>query len=308
MNRAFSRHVHLAILFAGTLALLAGPAFAQPEIDLTHGVLIVHAPITACYSLGDWPPICTYSELQDCASQNNDNLALSSANRCWFVIAAFMQESQWCAVEFGIEYEETAPSITGYGFCVPSNGLEIPGIGWPAPDTGTSIATTDVPWTGNFLPVYWFTGYSYYGPGVFQLTDHPGTPSVVAFANCVSQEFPAECFGALGFGEPGSDCCPPTPIPSACCLSDGTCILTDDADECIAQGGNWFPGLFCDQVECPALAVCCVDHVCYFVDAQECAALGGVLHPEYTGCVGEPCEALTPAAPTSWGAIKATFK
>ncbi len=157
MSRAVSFHIRdarVAVAFAGILALLTGSAFAQPEIDLTHGVLIVHAPLNGCYSMDEVPPICTYADLQNCASQNNDNLALSSVSHCWFVIAAFVQASQWCAVEFGVEYTEMAPSITGYGFCVPSNGLEIPGTGWPAPGTGTSVVTTDVPWTGNFQPVY----------------------------------------------------------------------------------------------------------------------------------------------------------
>jgi hypothetical protein len=33
-----------------------------------------------------------------------------------------------------------------------------------------------------------------------------------------------------------------------------------------------------------------------------------VLHSEFADCWLEPCEALTPATPTSWGAIKATYK
>jgi hypothetical protein len=309
MNRTAASHIHVihaAVVVAGILGLFAGSALAQPRDDLSNGMLIVHAPLNGCYTMDG---ICAYANLQDCASLNN-YIPLSNVSRCWFVIAVFLFESQWCGVEFGIQYEETAPSITDYGFCVPSNGMEVASIDWPAPHTGTAVMTIDVPWTGNYLPVYWFTGYSYYGPGDFQLIDHPGTPAFTTFVNCAQEEFPAACLGALGFGMPGYNCCnpPPPPIFWACCLYDGSCIVTGNADECLAAGGVWHEGEHCEEVECPVPVVCCADHVCYFVHEEECVALGGVLHPEFVDCAGEPCEALTPATPTSWGAIKTTYK
>jgi hypothetical protein len=350
MNRTFCSRIYLAVVLGGILGLLTGSALAQSETDLTHGVLIVHAPPDACLSQSDWPSICTFSELQDCASQNNDNIPIDLGERCWFVIAAFMQPSQWCGVAFGVQYEETAPSITASGFCVPSSGLEIPGTGWPAPGTGTSIATTDVPWSGNFQPVYWFFGYSYYGPGVFQLTARPGMPGQIAFANCAGEEFPADCYGAIGFGMPGVDCCPTELTPWACCLPDGSCILTADANDCLAQGGTWFPDQLCDAVECPtaptpwacclpdgsctlmaaesdcnaqggawfpdmlcdavncsAPRACCVGETCYVLNPAECVALGGWPLPESVDCEPDPCGPV-PAAPTTWGAVKAAYK
>jgi hypothetical protein len=310
MNRTFHSRICHTIVLAGILGLLAGSAIAQPGSDLSHGVLIVHHPWGSCSYTPESPPICTYN-LEACDAQNNDNLPLGTTAWCWLVIAAFSEESQWCGVEFGVEYEDTYPTITGFGFCVPSNGLEIPGAGWPAPGTGTSVATTDVPWSGDFAPVYWFQGYSYYGPGLFQLTDHLGTPDQTTFANCASEEFPAQCLGAIGFGMPGVDCCPSEPTPWACCLLDGSCILTADGDGCLAQGGTWFPDLLCDAVECPTVptpwACCLSDGGCTLVATEsDCDAQGGAWFPGMlcdeiscsvprACCVAGTCYFVTPA-------------
>jgi hypothetical protein len=300
------RRVLLALAIMG---LVTGAAYAQ---DLTGGVFIAHHPAGLTFTTdtpaGGWCAQCT---LTSCDAQNNDNLALDGTNLVWYVVAAFLTNQTWCGVEFGLQYPMDDITVAQKGFCVPSAALEIQGTGWPESGTGTSVVTTDIPWSGNFKPVYWFSAYSYTGvPALLQIGDNLGTPGPTAFANCSQQEFPADAYGAIGFGMPGIDACPELPPPDqwACCLYDGTCILTETADLCMAAGGEWFQGLLCEAVVCPAPVVCCVDHVCYFVHEDECTALGGVLHPEFVDCVNEPCQQLTPADPTNWGTIKAIYR
>lgn len=302
------RRVLLALAVMG---LVTGAAYAQ---DLTGGVFIAHSVPGLAYSTdapaGGW---CgQLPTLAGCAAQNNDNIQSVDAPMVWFVVAAFLQDSQWCGVEFGLQYPSgtnTGYSISANGYCVPSSALEIPGDTWPASGQGTSVVTTDIPWSGNFKPVYWFAGYAYSACTV-QLGDNPGTPGPTAFANCSQVEFPAAQYGAIGFGMPGVDACPIPPQPDqwACCLYDGTCVLLETADLCMAAGGEWFQGLLCEAVTCPVPGVCCVDHLCYFVHEDECVALGGVLHPEFVDCTNEPCQALTPAEPSNWGTIKAIYR
>lgn len=302
------RRVLLALAVMG---LVTGAAYAQ---DLTGGVFIAHHPAGLAYTTetpaGGWCPL--FGTLSGCDAQNNDNLATDGSALVWYVVAAFVQDSQWCGIEFGLTYfedAETGYSIAEAGFCVPGQALEIPGDTWPSSGQGVSVVTTDIPWSGNFKPVYYFGGYAY-GATTVQIGDNPGTPGPTAFANCNQEEFPAAAYGAMGFGLPGVDACPEAPPVDqwACCLYDGTCILTETADLCMAAGGEWFQGLLCEAVICPVPAVCCLDHMCYFVHADECTALGGELHPEFVDCVDNPCDDLTPAEPSNWGTIKAIYR
>lgn len=299
------------LLALAVMGLVTGAAYAQ---DLSGGVMIAHHPAGLAYTtetpIGGWCPL--FGTMAGCDAQNNDNVSADGSGWVWYVVAAFLQDSQWCGVEFGLTYPE---GLTGYviseqGPCVPGQVLEIPGDFWPSSGQGTSLVTTDIPWSGNFKPVYWFGGYCY-APLTVQLGDNLGTPGPTAFANCNQEEFPADAYGAMGFGMAGVDACPeiPQPDPWACCLYDGTCILTLTLAECTAADGEWFEGMLCEAVVCPVPVVCCVDHVCYFVHEDECGALGGVLHPEFVSCTSVPsCEDLTPATPSNWGTIKAIYR
>ncbi|MBM3317404.1 MAG: hypothetical protein FJY75_06085 [Candidatus Eisenbacteria bacterium] len=300
------RRVLLALAVMG---LVTGAAIAQPATDLGGGVFIAHAPAGLVYSSD--PPAegwCHFGRINGCDDQLNDYLPTSDYV-VMYVVAGFLQESQWCGIEFGVSY---APGLlmTEFGRCVPSDGLEIAQPGWPASGTGISIVTTDVPWTGNFLPVYWFSAYAYGSATTFALGDHLGTPGPTAFANCAQQEFPAVCYGAFGFANTmGVDCCPEIPPPPswACCLYDGSCIFVTEED-CAGQNGVWYPGMTCEQVECPFPMVCCIVHECLIIHPDECLAQGGVVHPEFEDCTDNPCEELTPADPSSWGSIKAIYR
>ena len=300
------------LLALALLGLVSVGASAQLQTDLSGGVFIAHHPAGLLYSSD--PPAegwCAFNDLTGCADQNNDQMMAGADDPIvWYVIAAFLEDSEWCGIEFGLEYTPYSWLPLGFGMCVPGEGLEIPGTGWPAPGTGTSVVTTTESWQGNFMPVYWFGGYGYYG-GLTQLIDNPGSAAAVGFANCDQVEFPAACFGGIGWGDgvEGVDCCPEI-IPDlwACCLYDGTCMMLLE-DDCLAQDGVWYEGLTCDEVDCPVPDVCCVEHVCYFVHLDECDALGGEWHPEFENCgPPNPCEELTPADDASWGSIKAIYR
>lgn len=274
------RRVLLALAFMG---LVTGAAYA----DLSAGVFLAHHPAGLVYTIdtptGGW---CAQCNLQSCADQNNDNLPLGTESWVWYVVAAFPETSTWCGIEFGLQYTAGAPTLTAFGYCVPGAGLEIPGTGWPGAGTGTSVVTTDLPWTGTLVPVYYFAGYSYYGPGLVQITDNFGTSGPTAFADCDQVEYPAAAYGAIGWGMPGIDACPQ--IPYACCLPNGDCVMTS-ASGCVDLGGVWHEGFTCATFDCPApMWACCIDYVCTMMEEADCLAAGGVWY-ENVDCATFAC-------------------
>ena len=261
--------------------------------DLAGGVLICHAPTGLHYSAD--PPAagwCAFGPIDSCGAQRNDEI--SETSNVWFVLAAWQEAKAWCGVQFGLDYASGAFTFLEWGICAPSEVLEIAMDAWPAPGTGTAVVTSDEPWNGNFIPVYWFGGYAYEG-GTVALTTNPESGSATAFSSCSFQEYEAACYGAIGFGTgaAGSDCCPGDVIETwACCLYDGDCILTETEAACAAQGGIWHEGLSCEDVDCPAPAVCCVGDACMLVHAAECAAAGGNWYPQWETCSPNPCETI----------------
>lgn len=206
------------------------------------------------------------------------------------MLAAWEAEREWCGVQFGLQYPPGAFTISDWGPCAPSQCLELPGTGWPESGAGTSVVTSGTPWQGNLRPVYLFAGYAY-ADGVVELIDRPDSPNDAVFSNCLAEEFPATCLGAIGFGSSaGLDCCPGAPpAPCACCLYDGSCFVSSD-EECQAQGGVWHPGALCEEVACPRPAVCCVLDVCHLVHEEECQELDGVWQADLDSCDPDPCE------------------
>jgi hypothetical protein len=80
--------------------------------------------------------------------------------------------------------------------------------------------------------------------------------------------------------------------------------------ECAAIGGVFHPEWnSCGPPNpCALPHVCCVGEDCYVVLEAECAAMGGVFHPEWDSC-GPPNPCLvTPATPDTWGAVKELFR
>lgn len=268
------RGVLLTLAFMGLVTCAA-------QADLSEGVFIAHHPAGLVFTdapTGGW---CTACNLASTADQNNDNLPVVenlTTLYVWYVVAAFPQTETWCGVEFGLQYQAYAPVITAWGKCVPVDGLEIAGTGWPGSGTGVSVVTSGTPWTGALAPVYYFIGASYYA-NTMQLIENPSTPAVVGFADCEQNEFPAAGYGALGFGVPGIDL-----VFGACCLPDGGCVTTLGdltSPECVQLGGVWHRGELCESFECPQpVWACCIDYVCYMMEQDDCVAGGGVWYPE----------------------------
>ena len=300
-----------AITALAVLALGAGIAQAQPS-DLSNGVFITHHPpgIVDSAMWGSWCPNYAEFAITTCEEQN-PTIPLGEGERgVWYVLGAFDGDKTWCGVEFGLSYIAETVLIDGCGQC-PTDALILPTGDWPGPGSGIAIATTASQWSGNFQPVFWFTSIAY-GAGEIQIVANPET-GFGGFANCMTPPtaYPAVCFGALGLYQDGVTCCPVPPLPHACCVGN-ECVLVYWADECTAQGGIDHPEwATCDGNPCGSHLpnVCCVGHECFLVWETECAAMEGHWLPDVYDCgPPNPCDMYTPAAPTSWGAIKAVFR
>lgn len=121
-----------------------------------------------------------------------------------------------------------------------------------------------------------------------------------------------DCLAAGGewLGE-GTECEPVNPCDPiwACCIF-GECVMAT-ASQCEAAGGEWLEGEICDNVTCPAFAVCCVGpefHDCILAFEDECEAQGGMFHPEWDSCDPNLCLEATGSDATSWGTIKSLYR
>jgi hypothetical protein len=297
-----------ALVVLALMGLGAGIAHAQPS-NLSGGIFICHHVPHTDWTVG--PPYCYDYEDYAISSCEEQVSQISDQRALWYVLAYFPTgDKVWCGVEFGLSYIAETVLIDGCGQC-PTDALILPTGDWPGPGSGIAIATTSSYWSGNFQPVFWFTSIAY-SAGEIQIVANPET-GFGGFANCVTPPtaYPAVCFGALGLYQDGVTCCPPPTLPHACCVGN-ECVLVYWADECTAQGGIDHPEwATCDGNPCGSYLpnVCCVGHECFLVWETECAAMQGHWLPDlYTCGPPNPCDMYTPAAPTSWGAIKAVFR
>jgi len=98
------------------------------------------------------------------------------------------------------------------------------------------------------------------------------------------------------------------PTPHVCCVGE-TCYLVIEAD-CAAMGGVWHPEwASCGPLNpCALPHVCCVGEECFVVLGTECATMGGAFHPEWSSC-GPPNPCQsTPAKPDTWGGVKSLYR
>ncbi len=260
-----------ALVIAGLLGFFATLAGADPT-DLTGGALITH-------NAGYWEryhqPTCAtyyqYSPISSCEEQNN---TMDTGEYAWFVIAAFDEDKEWCGVQFGFgDYNPGMMVFYEWSPCAPGGFLELPSADWPGPLEGTAFVTIEnSPWSGNWIPVYWFHVYSYaaYGPGVVQLIPDPSAGVHFAgFANCLQVPETFDAFlGGMGVGQPGTWVCP-NMEDFVCCVGEG-CVIVHSEAECLAMGGEY--------------------------------------HPEWHDCgPPDPC-GTTPATRASWGQIKSMYR
>jgi hypothetical protein len=302
------KNLLLAFVLLGVGAAVA----SADENHLIGGIFICHhdPEIVYCVPMEGW---CQYYidnwKIEDCESQNP---SIMTSDECvWFLLSAWPEVKTWCGTEFGLgDYDPYCYIFTSFGPCTPGGSLEIPTDYWPGPGQGTAIVTTDVAWHGNFEPVYYFTGYSYYvgAPCLIPFDVDPPT-GFGGWGNCEvpPQPFHTTCFPAMGILMPGVECCPSC-TPAVCCVGEA-CFVTLP-DECEGMGGVFHPEWpDCgppNPCEYPRF-VCCVGEECYITTENECGDMGGEFHPEWVTCDPNPC-LPSPAENTSWGTIKAIYR
>jgi hypothetical protein len=280
------------------LLLPCGSASAQPY-DLDGGALIVHQVPEFAYTIdpptGDWCTSYMPHAIDSCDAQINRVDPAGATRVVWFVLAAWHDAKTWCGTEFGLgDFDPALFAFEQYGPCFPTDGLSIPTAGWPGPRTGIALAVTGPAWSGNYLPVYYFTGYAYDGPGVIPLAPSP-TSGFAGTANCLTPPrlWPAAALGGLGIGTDGIFACPPSEPPLGCCWVGEDCILTNES-ECELMGGIWVPPLYCsgEDRRCGGSGpprVCCIHDECVLMVEQQCADAGGVYHANWSDCQADPC-------------------
>ncbi len=244
------------------------------SVDLSDGVFIAHHPLGLVYTTGDNYVQRYDSEFQllDVSNQNCRIQCEIGQARVWYIVAAFAEAKEWCAVDLGLgEYNESHFAIVDHGPGV-SNTLRRYAGGWPGSESGISIYTTDASWSGQTALIYYFGGYVY-GETVIPIVNNP-KEEILGFISCEerSTDFAAYAGGAMGILTEGVKVYPPgMPDPVVCC-SEGNCLLLQPA---------------------------------------ECAEIEGTLHETLFNCDSYPCIGDPPppaTQKTSWGEIKASYK
>jgi len=195
------------------LMLIVDLAGADPAI-LEDGVLIAHHPPGLEFTSGqDW---CDRYEqefaIDSCAEQSNriDLNGYQGDGSVWYVLAAWGEAKDWCAVEFGLgAYTAANYAFVEHGPCG-SGALTIPTSGWPGPGEGISIAVpADEPWSGSFVPVYFFAGYAY-GEDLIPLSIDPAQ-NFAGFSSCATppDTWTATALGGMGIFREGAYSCYP---------------------------------------------------------------------------------------------------
>jgi len=287
------------VLLALALLGVTSGAWADPA-DLGGGVFIAHyeANVHYCIDPVDYCALYTPYAISDPAQavvQLPDDTAL-----VWYVLAAWQNEAKtWCGTEFGFNaYAGAAFTYFGQAPCYPvTGGLEIPTANWPGPVEGTAFVTTGDPWSGNYKPVYWFTGkaYEYYGPTIIMVDVDPPT-GFCGFSNCMN---PPQSFtvgvgrrGGMGIGQAGvHPTFPPPPTPWACCVPQSPwCVMALEA-ECALLGGVWHEGVVCAPGVCPEEWACCIGGICQPMFLENCTLVGGTWM-QGIPCDPNPCQAV----------------
>jgi hypothetical protein len=288
-----------AILALAILGLSAAHASICPDV-LGGGALIAHYDPAF---VGTDPDHCDHfynAPLTNCDDQVNRIDTATSMEVIWFVVAAFDEEKIWCECQFGLsDYNPSIVHFMSWEACFPpEGGIEETSPGWPGPLAGTTLTTTDVPWEGNFIPMYLFNAYVYGGvSGVVQLTPNITVPVPFGgFGNCASPPVRWDAqLGGMGVNEPGTwvcwdiSCYPPW----VCCVGDD-CILVNTQWECEQLDGELHPEWdSCMPNPCEVLAACCWEWICVLSTQAECTVIGGEWHPEWESCgPPNPCSTI----------------
>ncbi|MCK4303678.1 MAG: T9SS type A sorting domain-containing protein, partial [Candidatus Eisenbacteria sp.] len=230
------------------------------------------------------------------ADQQVNRIDADGSYSVWYVLAAWWDPQEFCAVEFGLgNYNASIYPIDGYGPCYATVGLEIPTGDWPEPNTGIVVSDVGGGWSGNYLPVYFFGGYAYEGETKIPFTVNPAATPFAGFVTCeapIPTMFPTTCLPIMGINVDGDSLCiplaPPPPDSSVCCVGPN-CYLLERESDCLIMQGTWHPGLHsCDPNPC--VHVCCINQDCVLTFSQaECELMGGHYFPEWSSCDPNPC-------------------
>jgi len=283
------------------VCVLANSVLADPN-DLTGGVLIQHFDSRYVPSPGYDPPPggpCAWYNLYPIQGLGEVNAQLTPGYVIWYVVAAWEgEEKTWCGTEFGFgAFDPSLVVFEAFGPCFPVQGLEIPTAGWPGPNEGTAFVTTGTPWSGNWLPLYYFWAYAYdysYGSTVIPIDVDPPT-GFCGFCNCEIPPMVSSVGlsqrGQMGINEPGY-----TPVwleirPWACCFPQQPYCRMLAERPCILQGGTWMGGepITCDPDPCPHPGACCFIGVCSMMFEANCTLVGGEFMGPGTTCNPNPC-------------------
>jgi len=303
LPRAMQAYRMMLVLCAlGVLGTLAGGVAGANPNELSGAVLVAHYVADLSYS-SDPPPegwCAAYApHAIGTLGEAVPTIYGQEVPAVWYVLAAWESEAKtWCGMEFGFAaYDPAGFDFASWGPCYPATGLELPTPAWPGPGEGTAFVTTATAWSGNWEPVYYFTGYASYTPGVqtaIPLAADPPT-EFVGSANCLNPPttFAIETMqrGALGINTPGTVPIFPPPVEAVCCLPSGACEILTETD-CLAVAGEWLWSLdSCDPNPCPGEEyVCCfASGGCSLLDLETCNVLGGTWHPEWSSCEPNPC-------------------
>jgi hypothetical protein len=263
------------------LWVVAGVGVLADSADLSDGVFIAHAPSDFQYTSdppgGSW--CAAYAQnyaITSCEQQDNEIDSQDMA--VWYVLSAWTESKDWCGTQFGFgDYDADNFIIMGHGACFPSGGLTIPSSGWPGPNEGIALTTTDENWSGNFQPVYWIAGYAY-GEDVISLGPDPDN-DFAGWAGCEDQlEVEATALGAMGLLTDGIYACP-----------EGSLDIGGDTTGQDTAGGDVVDDILGDLPQDGASGVCCVGGECMILTEEECAELDGGFLPAWDSCEGFTC-------------------
>lgn len=287
-----------ALLAITALSCWGSAALAGPNAG---GLLIAALSEGTVYTT-DHSGYCGSSTTEDCAAavttwSGGEPAVLN-------IIAAFAGNPRLAGLTFGLNYSAGVSILEG-GSC---GDFELPDASWPASGTGNAVTWSSAQ-TDDLVECYWFAAYNYYG-GVemFCLGPHPTQGGNFADDDVPSNIDPIAGYGVFGFNSAGEAPCPDGP-PGACCLPDGTCVITLRQD-CEALGGVFQgKGTACETVECPqpATGACCIDEDCVILTQQQCIDRGGEYQGDDEPCDPNPC-ILVPTTESSWGLIKHEYR
>ncbi len=289
----------MALLLAGCLA---APALAGPNAG---GTLFAHdasmtytSDIESYCGQGTAPASCDGADVRIDGS-DADNVMV------WKVYAAFLDGSspRLKGMTWGVDYNADDLLLTAWGPCIgdPNNGAaEFPGAGWPEPNTGTSLAWEETQ-TGLLTEVYWFAGYQYGDPSVFQLQPHSDPVLEGMFGDDAIPAVldPIAGFGSVGFGTDGATACP-VDLGTCCSLVDGSCVLLSRVECEAEENRQYMGGPSCEAFPCAQNAPCCVvttPGVCDVIPVADCLADGNL-----PGLIGTTCTELNNNCATTVGA------